>query len=111
MSMSPMGPLGSVAGSQLAQSKGTESDRVSQDSSRQTNAEHANKRAEKAAGLGAAEEEQAASDRDADGRRILEVHEEAEANDAAAQDADNASEQRQSRDATGKRGNNLDLSG
>lgn len=108
MSMSPMGPLGSVAGSQMAQSKGTEADRVSQESSRQTNAERAEKRAENAAGLGAAEEEQAAGDRDADGRRILEIQEEQKSDDqAAAEDA----EQRQSRDATGQRGKNLDLSG
>jgi hypothetical protein len=109
MSMSPIGPLGSIAGSQLAQSKGSESDRVSQESSRQTSTDRA---AEKASGAGGLEEEQAASDRDADGRRIQEEQEEAGSGDAPEQtDAERAAEQRKSRDATGQRGKNLDLSG
>jgi len=111
--MSPLGPLGSVAGSQLAQTKGAESDRASQESSRQDNTQRAEKKAESAAGIGETEEEKPTSDRDADGRRILENHEEPEADEKSTADdaADQAGEQRKSRDATGQRGTNLDLSG
>lgn len=114
MSMTPTGPLGSIAGSPLAQTKGAEVDRARQESARQTNVERAQEKSEKAAGMGAAEEQHAASDRDADGRMLWETNEQTtneQTTDGDTNSQDSSSEKRQSKDASGQRGSHLDLSG
>ncbi|MFP6676727.1 MAG: hypothetical protein VB878_16710 [Pirellulaceae bacterium] len=111
MSMAPMGPLGSIAGSPLAQTKGGEADRARQESARQTNAERAQEKSENAAGLGAAEEEHEAADRDADGRRLWETNEQPTDGENAGSGGGASDDGPKRKDASGQRGNRLDLSG
>jgi hypothetical protein len=74
MSIGPTsGIVGSAAGSPLAQTRGSETERASHDTSGQQRQVDSNQDAENAAGIGQTAEDQQASDRDADGRRIWEV--------------------------------------
>ena len=111
MSVGPLGGIvGSVAGSPLAQSKGSDVERAQQDAANQARRTAANQKAESAAGIGEADgEDHETADRDADGRRLWEAQPEAASDDAPAQDTH--SEQAPAKDASGQRGNLLDLSG
>ena len=101
------GLIGSAAGAPLAQSKGSEIERAQQDAGSQYRKAESAEKADKASGIGQTSEDQEASERDADGRRIWETeeqrkkHEEEEAIRAA----------RKSKDVTGLSGNQVDLSG
>lgn len=76
MSMGPLGGiLGSAAGSPLSQTKGATTERAARDSAAKETADQLDLHAEKSAGIGTTEEEQASSDRDADGRRAWEWNE------------------------------------
>ena len=74
--MSSMGPLGgilgSAAGSPLSQTKGAATERANQDSSAAERIADADKKSEKASGIGQTEQDGETSDRDADGRRLWE---------------------------------------
>jgi hypothetical protein len=108
-----MGAAGGVAGSPLAQTQGSDVDRTSQESDAQVRRAQANQKAERAEGIGQTEEDHEAADRDADGRRPWEL--------GGQPDEETAGDQRNqppseadpavSRDATGQRGKQLDLSG
>ena len=106
--MKPMGMAGSIAGSHLAQTKGTDIDKTQQDVSNQARQTESGSKAEKASGIGETEEDQQASDRDADGRRLWEVDAEGEEKEKEEQ---GGSPPAPSKDSTGQSGNQLDLSG
>ena len=108
MSMGPLGSVGGVAGSQLPQAKGTDADLAAKETADQKRANESGARASSAEGIGETSEQQETGDRDADGRRIWEVTESAE---AAEDESEPSQEAAPSRDATGQRGNRLDLSG
>jgi hypothetical protein len=106
MSVGSLGGLiGSAAGAPLSQTGGSETERTSRDAAAQQRSTDAAARSEKAAGIGTTEQDQEASERDADGRRLWEAPPEKNKQDAAA-DAE-----RQSRDPTGQCGTHLDLTG
>lgn len=70
---STSGIVGSAAGSPLAQTRGSETERAGHETSGQQRQVDNDQNAEKAAGIGQTEQDQQTSDRDADGRRIWEV--------------------------------------
>ncbi len=107
MSVGPMGAAASAAGAPFAQGQGSEATRAQQESAEQARQTNSTKKAEDAAGIGQTEQDEEASDRDADGRRLWEGAPE-EGN--AEQDDPTATGQR-SKDATGEKGGQLDLSG
>lgn len=110
MSIGPLSGLaGSVAGSPLAQTKGSEIDKAQQDVAAQQRVAESQRRAESAAGIGEADgQEHEPAERDADGRRLWE---ETPRRKSAASENPSADTPRQSRDATGQTGTQLDLSG
>ena len=105
MSMGPVmgGILGSAAGAPLSQTAGSESERAQKDAATQQRQVDNDQHAEDAAGVGQTEQDEEASDRDADGRRLWEAppDKEQQAGDSP----------RQAKDTTGQCGNNLDLTG
>ena len=101
------GLIGSAAGAPLSQTKGSEVERAQQTASAQQRQAEGAEKAELAAGIGHTDEDQEASDRDADGRRIWEINEQRK----RAADQANAEQERKSKDASGQSGNQLDLSG
>ena len=109
MSIGPTGITGSLAGSPLSQAKGTDADRAQQDTSNQARQVQSEQNAENASGIGETEEDEQTSERDADGRRLWEKPTSEEEPDTTT--ADPSTEAPQSRDATGQRGTQLDLSG
>ena len=113
MSVGPTGVPGSVAGSPLAQTRGSDVERASQESDGQVRRGQANQKAENAAGIGQTEEDHEATDRDADGRRPWELggQQDSETVTDDSGEPGTSSESGPSRDATGERGSQLDLSG
>ena len=111
-----VGPLGGVlagaAGTQLAQTKGSEVDRTGHEQRNQARAAAEAQRAENAAGIGATDgEEHSANERDADGRRLWE--EPLGQQDTATQGGETAEAEapRLAPDPSGQSGSHLDLSG
>ncbi len=112
MSVGPLGGIaGSVAGSPLAQTHGSETERARQDAGAQQRRIDNDQKADSAAGIGETDgDDHEAAERDADGRRLWE--ESAEASDA--EDSTEEATPRQppqSKDVTGQSGSLLDLSG
>jgi hypothetical protein len=109
MSVGSLGIIGSIAASPAAQ-RGADAERVQQDTVRQQGETKSDLQAEKAAGIGETDgDEHEANERDADGRRPWEI-----ATRARKTDADDNLEPpplRQSKDATGTSGGQLDLTG
>jgi hypothetical protein len=106
MSVGALGGLvGSAAGAPLSQTAGSETERTQRDSTVKDRNVHALERAEQAAGIGTTEQDQEASERDADGRRLWEAPPDKQS------DGDAAHAARQSKDATGQSGTRLDLTG
>jgi hypothetical protein len=108
MSIGPSGIIGSVAGTPLSQAKGTDNDRLAQETNDQSRVSQSNQQAEKAAGIGETEEDAETGDRDADGRRLWEVI------DAPVDETGELPANRESprsKDPTGATGNQIDLSG
>lgn len=103
------GLLGSAAGAPLSQTVGSEAERTQRDGSVQQQSADAAEKAELAAGIGTTEQDQEAGERDADGRRLWEAAP-GKKKDAAGANPTPAT-QRQSKDATGQCGNQLDLTG
>ena len=98
---------GSAAGSQLPQTKGTDIERAGQDVANQDRQIKADQKAQDAAGIGATEEDQETSDRDADGRRLWERRQ----SQQQAEGSTDEEGQTKSKDTSGTSGNQLDLSG
>jgi hypothetical protein len=108
MSVGPMG-MGGAAGSPLSQSQGNDVNRAQQETTDQSRRTASESKAEQASGVGQTEHDEQASDRDADGRRPWEIGArpaEESPTDESAEDED-----RQSKDASGTRGGQLDISG
>jgi len=107
MSIGPISALpGSAAGAPLAQAKGSQAEAAIDEAGHERQLQ-TDRSAENAAGIGEMAQDQEASDRDADGRRIWEIT----GKKRPSVDEPEASEDRQSKDATGESGNALDLSG
>mgnify|MGYP000868243632 FL=1 len=111
MSVGPMGVAGSAAGSPLAQSQGSDVNRVQQDTASQTRQSQASQKAEQASGVGQTEQDEQASDRDADGRRPWEVGSPPSADASAADEAAAETPPGPSKDPSGLTGSQLDLHG
>jgi hypothetical protein len=111
MSIGPMGGIaGSAAGSPLAQTKGSETEKAQQDSSNQQRRVQNEQKAESAAGIGETDgEDHQTAERDADGRRMWE--ETAPGTGETAEEPSNPDARSGAKDATGQSGNLLDLSG
>ncbi len=110
MITAPLGGIvGSAAGAPLSQTAGSETERASKDAQSQTRQADANELAEQAAGIGQTHEDQQSSERDADGRRLWEAPAKRGKRATTEEPAD--SPPRQSKDATGQSGNQLDLTG
>lgn len=115
MSVGPLGGvLGSVAGAPLAQTKGSETERSASDSASRARGADADRKAEQSSGVGQTQEDQGASDRDADGRRMWEAPEdtvdiESTGEEQSDTDAAPTLPTKESKDATGEAGNSLDL--
>ena len=110
MTMVPLGGmLASAAGTALSQTVGSETERAKESSTEQRTAD-AEKHAERAAGIGQAEQGQETSDRDADGRRLWEGPPQVPKNDSVLE-TEAELHARQSKDPTGQSGTRLDLTG
>ncbi len=109
MSVGPLGMISSSASTQLAQSQGSEINRTQQETVNQVRAVQASERAEQAGGIGHTEQEQEATDRDADGRRPWEISGQRPEDEVS--DPAHDSGPRQSKDPAGVSGRQLDLSG
>jgi hypothetical protein len=109
MNLPPIPPvIVGAAGVPLAQSKGAEVERTQQETAQHERQVQTDAKAEMAAGIGATEEQSGAdADRDADGRRLWE----APSAGKPKQKPDELPPVRQSRDASGQSGTQLDLSG
>ena len=101
------GIVGSAAGAPLAASRGGEAQRAEQSATTQRQAQ-SDRLADAAAGIGVTSEDQGASDRDADGRRLWEKPPEA---GQEATPPEEPAPPRQVKDPRGEAGNVLDLSG
>lgn len=109
MSVGPLGMASGFAGA--AQSRGSDVERSQQDDTVQQRKVNADQKAESASGVGETAEDQEASDRDADGRRLFEPQQPESEGDESPSQEPNASDPAPSKDASGDRGTHLDLSG
>jgi hypothetical protein len=110
MTMLPLsGIVSSAAGAPLSQTAGSETERAQKVSLTQGRLVDAQTMAEQASGIGQTNEDQETSERDADGRRPWEFP--AKRGNAATEGEPVESADRQSKDATGECGNQLDLTG
>ncbi len=113
MSVGPMGPLGSVAGAPLAQGQGSEVTKAQQDTADQSRHVKLTEKAVQAEGVGQTDQDEQASDRDADGRRPWEGPAAPDANAGTGDESteEPAAHEPRSKDPTGTRGSHLDLTG
>jgi hypothetical protein len=110
MSMAPLGGIAtSAAGAPLSQTAGSDTERAHKESLAQQRHIEAGQKAEQAAGIGQTEQDQESSERDADGRRPWE--EAAKSPKQSANGGAPGPHSRQSKDATGQSGTQLDLTG
>ncbi len=110
MTMVPLGSLlSSTAGTALSQTSGSETERAQKDALTQRRGMDAAQHAEQSSGIGQTEQDQQSSERDADGRRLWENPVGAKKAQQTAEEID--VEARQSKDATGQSGTQLDLTG
>jgi len=111
MSVGPMGAVpGSVAGSPLAQTSGSETERARHDAGAQQRRIQSDQKAESAAGIGETDgEDHETADRDADGRRPWEAPPEPGA--AETSDPNAPADPPRNKDPSGESGNLLDLTG
>lgn len=110
MSIGPTGMMGGAAGSHLPQTKGTDTDRAQQEAVEQARQAQTEGTAESAAGIGETEQDEQTGERDGDGRRLWEKQGESNAKQKTGPDSSVTGPPR-SCDASGQRGQNLDLSG
>lgn len=110
MSVGPMGMAGSVAGG-LPQIRTADAGRAEKQSADQARQTKSDQKAESAEGVGETTQDEKASDRDADGRRMWEGTQNAEANTNDVTEESKQNETPKSKDPTGASGGQLDLSG
>ena len=109
MSIGPMGGVaGSAAGAPLSQTKGSETERTQKDSADTQRKVDQEAKADKSAGVGQTEQDEGASERDADGRRFWEASAEKEKKEKETTDPEPP---KQALDPKGESGNALDLTG
>ena len=108
MNVGSMGIVGGAAGSSLSQRAGSDVERTKQDAASKDRQVQGAKKAEDAAGIGKTEQDEGASERDADGRRIWENPPQGKEADSQ-DDAEQASHR--PKDPTGQSGGKLDLTG
>jgi hypothetical protein len=109
MTMAPLGGITtSAAGAPLSQASGSETERTQKESLTQQRQVAANQQAAQAGGIGQTKQDQESSERDADGRRLWEAP--GKAADVKTDEPQEAP-LRQSKDATGQAGTQLDLTG
>jgi hypothetical protein len=111
MSVGPLGMIGSSAGSPLAQSQGAEVNRTQQETTSQLRQTQMNEKAENAAGVGHTEQDEQATDRDADGRRPWEIGVSPPEEETGEHETGGADAMRLGKDPSGLTGRQLDLSG
>jgi hypothetical protein len=110
MNISQVSIIATAAATQVAQTRSSDVERVQQETAVHERAVESTAEAEAAEGIGTTNEEQAASDRDADGRRPWEIGPQENPDDSAKLSSDSPSSQR-AKDPTGQAGSQLDLSG
>ena len=103
----PLGIVGAAAATPLAQRPG-ETDQLQHGAAAQARQSAGEKQAENASGIGQTNQDEAAGDRDADGRRIWERSPDSK---NEADDSEPADAHTQAKDLTGQTGSQLDLSG
>jgi hypothetical protein len=106
MQTTSLGLLGAAAATPLAQRQ-TEADRAQSDAAGQARQTASARQAENAAGIGETDNDQPASDRDADGRRLWEAPPARNTSPQASLEPNAAP----AKDPTGQSGSQLDLSG
>jgi hypothetical protein len=113
MSIGPFGGIvGSAAGAPLAKTSGTEAERSQKENSASQRLGDSQEKSERAAGIGTTEQDQGASDRDADGRRLWEASQQKQQQDPEQQGSSEENQQdHKSKDPSGDSGNELDLMG
>jgi len=110
MTMAPLGGINSsAAGAPLSQTTGSEAERTQKDGLSYQRQVDADQQAERAAGIGQTDEDQESSERDADGRRPWEAPTKADKNRHNTNDEASQAVARQSKDASGQSGTQLDL--
>jgi hypothetical protein len=100
--------LGSAAGTAASQTAGAETERAQKDTAARERLVDGQNKSERAAGIGTTDEDQQASERDADGRRLWEAPGKKKSD---SEEADAGEPQRRAKDPTGMSGNVLDLTG
>lgn len=107
MSVGPTSFAASLAATSLNQARGSEAERAQHDTAVKERRTEGDRKAENASGVGATEGDEAAGDRDADGRRLWERPPEAkgESNEGP------SDETARVKDLTGQSGSMLDLTG
>jgi hypothetical protein len=103
------GMLSSAAGAPLSQTAGSETERAQKESLAHRRTVDSDQLAEQSAGIGQTHEDQESSERDADGRRLWENPPESKKVQQTTTDVECPA--RQSKDATGQSGTQLDLTG
>lgn len=109
MNIGSVGIVGSFSTGQLQQARGADADRAAQDARTQARGADSARQAEAAAGIGQTMEDEGASDRDADGRRLWERAEQKADGEKPSESGDQ--ELPHSRDPSGDAGGTLDLTG
>ena len=109
MNIAHLGIVTGAAAGPLAQARSSEADRTQQDVAVHRREVDATAQAEAAAGIGTTNEDEAAGDRDADGRRPWEIgpQEENQIDESAVSESVEA----RAKDPSGQAGSQLDLSG
>lgn len=110
MSVGPMGLAGSIVGG-LPQIRSAEAGRVEKQSADQARQTKSDQKAEAAEGVGETTQDEKASDRDADGRRLWEAMPEQSAKVDEPSEGALTQKASQSKDPTGTSGGQLDLTG
>lgn len=112
MSIGSFGGIqGSAAGAPLSQSQGSETEKTRQQAAASERKAEATDKSEKASGIGTTEEDQQASDRDADGRRMYEDNAEQPPTGQQSAEPATTGEPPKSKDPSGLAGGQLDLLG
>lgn len=107
MSIGPSEMASSAAVSALSQTQGPDTGRTQQESTDQVHQVKSRQNAKSSSEIGQTERDEEVTERDADGRRL---REQTDKKSNKSESADPPSDAPQSRDATGQRGQNLDLS-
>jgi hypothetical protein len=106
-----MGIVGSLAGGQVQQAKGSDIEKAQHDTAAQSRQSKSSEKAEQATGIGRTPEDAETNERDADGRRLWGGDEEPVETEADDGSQESSGETPQAKDPDGNCGTNLDLTG